>query len=154
MHRKTRLQPQAPPGRVSRPAAKPGRRPPPADSVQAETEKRLQAQLNIALEQRVAERTAELRKAVAQLEQSEAMIQTLFRISKKLNATLDIDTLMDELAREAIEIVCGESGFAGLRTAEGMTVRKYFRQGTAIPFEHTWPVGQDIPGWVLKYKVP
>ena len=110
--------------------------------------------LNAELEQRVNERTVELRAAVAQLKQSEATIQTLFRISNKLNATLEVDTILDELAQEAIRIVNGESGFAGLRTADGMTVRKYFRQGVAIPFEHTWPLGQGIPGWVLQYKVP
>jgi len=110
--------------------------------------------LNAELEQRVSERTAELRAAVAQLKQSEATIQTLFRISKKLNATLDVDTILDELAQEAIRIVDGESGFAGLCTADGMTVRKYFRQGAAIPFEYTWPLGHGIPGWVLQHKVP
>ncbi|MFZ0534904.1 MAG: GAF domain-containing protein [Anaerolineales bacterium] len=110
--------------------------------------------LNAQLEQRVSERTVELQSAVAQLKQSEEMIQTLFRISKKLNATLDVETILDELAQEAIRIVSGESGFAGLRTNDGMTVRKYFRQGVAIPFEHTWPLGSGIPGWVLKNKVP
>jgi PAS domain S-box-containing protein len=110
--------------------------------------------LNAELEQRVSERTSELSEAVAQLKQSEATIQALFRISNKLNATLKASTILDELAQEAIRIVNGESGFAGLRTAEGMTVRKYFRQGVAIPFEHTWPLGEGIPGWVLQYKVP
>ena len=110
--------------------------------------------LNAELEQRVSERTAELSAAVVQLEQSEAMIQTLFRISKELNATLEVDTILDELAQAAIRIVDGESGFAGLRTADGMTVRKYFRQGAAIPFEYTWPPGHGVPGWVLKHKVP
>ena len=71
-----------------------------------------------------------------------------------MNATLDVDTILDELAQEAIRIVNGESGFAGLRTAAGMTVHKYFRQGVAIPFEYTWPPGQGIPGWVLEHKVP
>jgi PAS domain S-box-containing protein len=110
--------------------------------------------LNAELEQRVSERTAELSTAVEQLRQSEAMIQTLFRISKELNATLEVDTILDELAQAAIQIVNGESGFAGLRTADGMTVRKYFRQGTTIPFEYTWPPGHGIPGWVLEHKVP
>jgi PAS domain S-box-containing protein len=110
--------------------------------------------LNTELEQHVSERTAELRAAVVQLQQSEATIQTLFRISKKLNATLEVDTILDELAQEAIRLVNGESGFAGLRTADGMTVRKYFQQGVAIPFEYVWPPGIGIPGWVLQYKAP
>src|SRR5512133_1435359 len=110
--------------------------------------------LNAELEQRVSERTTELSEAGAQLKQSEATIQALFRISNKLNATLEVRTILDELAQEAIRIVNGESGFAGLRTAEGMTVRKYFRRGIAIPFEYTWPPGEGIPGWVLQYKVP
>jgi signal transduction histidine kinase len=95
-----------------------------------------------------------LRTAVSQLKQSEATIQTQFRISNKLNATLDVDNILDALAQEAIRIVNGESGFAGLRTADGMSVRKYFHNGVAMPFEYTWPVGQGIPGWVLKHKVP
>jgi PAS domain S-box-containing protein len=110
--------------------------------------------LTAELEQCVSERTVELRAAITQLKQSEATILTLFRISNKLNATLDVGTILDELAQEAIRIVNGESGFAGLCTADGMSVRKYFRQGVAILFEHTWPLGQGIPGWVLKYKVP
>ena len=52
------------------------------------------------------------------------MIQSLFRISNKLNATLDLDNILDELAQEAIRIVDGEEGFAGLRTEDGMTVHK------------------------------
>ena len=110
--------------------------------------------LNVELEQRVNIRTSELSAAIVQLKQSEATIQTLFRISNKLNATLDVGTILDELAQEAIRIVHGESGFAGLRTIEGMAVRKYFHQGVAIPFEFTWPSGQGIPGWVLQYKIP
>ncbi len=110
--------------------------------------------LNAELEQRVSERTFELRTAVAELKQSESTVQTLFRISNKLNATLEVDTILDELAQEAIRIVNGESGFAGLRTADGMTIRKYFQQGVAGSFEYTWPLGKGIPGWVLKHKVP
>lgn len=111
-------------------------------------------QLNTELEQRVSERTVELSAAIGDLKQSEATVQTLFRISNKLNATLEVNTILDELAQEAIRIVNGESGFAGLRTTDGMTVRKYFKQGEVILFEHTWPPGQGIPGWVLEHKVP
>jgi PAS domain S-box-containing protein len=91
---------------------------------------------------------------VERLKQSEATVQTLFRISNQLNATLEVDTILDVLALEAIQIVKGESGFAGLRTEGGMMVRKYFRRGEAIPFDYTWQIGEDIPGWVLANKVP
>ena len=78
-----------------------------------------------------------LDETVEKLQQSEAMVRTLFRISKKLNATLNVGSLLDDLAQEAIQIVGGESGFAGLCTADGMTVHKYFRRGQAIPFDYT-----------------
>jgi PAS domain S-box-containing protein len=110
--------------------------------------------LNTELEQRVNDRTYELSEAVTKLQQSETTVQTLFRISKELNTTLEVNTILDALAQEAIQIVDGESGFAGLRTTEGMTVRKYFLRGVPHPFEYTWPSGKGIPGWVLKNKVP
>ena len=110
--------------------------------------------LNSVLEQRVNERTAELSSAITQLKQSETTIQTLFRISNKLNATMDVDTILDELAQEAIQIVNGERGFAGLRTVNGMTVRKYFWKGAAVSYDYSWPLGEGIPGWVLRYKIP
>jgi signal transduction histidine kinase len=98
--------------------------------------------------------TTELQETLAQLKQTEEVIQTLFRVSNKLNATLDVELILDTLAQEAIRIVNGESGFAGLRTPEGMSVHRYFQDGVAIPFEYTWQLGEGIPGWVLKYKVP
>jgi PAS domain S-box-containing protein len=110
--------------------------------------------LNAELEQRVIERTGELTAAVTQLKQSEGTVQTLFRISKKLNATLDVTTILDDLTQEAIQIVNGESGFAGLRIGDSMTVRKYFWRGISSSFEYDWPLGQGIPGWVLKHKAP
>ena len=96
----------------------------------------------------------ELEETLSQLKQSEDVIQGLFRVSNKLNATLDVTTILDTLAKEAIKMVDGGSGFAGLSTANGMSVQNYFQDGEVIPFEHTWKVGEGIPGWVLKYKVP
>ena len=95
-----------------------------------------------------------LDEAIAHLKQSDEMIQSLFRVSNKKNSTLDVELILDTLAQEAIQMVNGESGCAGLRTAEGMVIHKYFRDGVAVPFEYTWQQGESIPGWVLKYKVP
>lgn len=109
--------------------------------------------MNSELEEHVNERTVELHEIVSQLKISETMVQTLFRISTNLNSTLDIDFILDELAQESTKIVNGESGFAGLRTVDGMVVDKYFCKGETLPFKHTWPSGQGIPGWVLQHKI-
>ncbi len=76
----------------------------------------------------------------------------MFRISNNLNSTLDIATILEELALEAIRIVDADSGFAGLCTSEGMVSTKYFRKGTSEPFEHLWASGAGVPGWVLEHK--
>jgi PAS domain S-box-containing protein len=96
----------------------------------------------------------ELHEALDQLKLSEEINQSIFRISNKLNATLDVETILETLAQEAIQMVDGESGFAGLNTSAGMEVRKYYENGEEISFDHIWPLGEGIPGWVLKYKVP
>ena len=111
-------------------------------------------ELNVELEHRVDARTFELRAAINRLKLSETTLQTLFRFSNNLNSTLDIRMIVDELAEEAVRIVGGESGFAGLCTREGMTSHRYFRDGVGVPFEHVWVSGQGVPGWTLKYKVP
>lgn len=106
------------------------------------------------LENQIGKGSAELDDAMEHLKQSDELIQALFRISNRLNATLDLDQILDTLAQEAIQLVNGESGFAGLRVGDAMTVKKYYSLGSEIPFEHTWATGDGIPGWVLKYKVP
>ncbi len=124
------------------------------ESIEKSRFKQENQRLKAELDQRAGNGSDELQGTLAQLKQTEDVIQTLFRVSNELNATLDVELILDTLAQEAIQIVNGESGFAGLRTPEGMRVHGYFQDGAAIPFEYTWPLGEGIPGWVLKYKVP
>jgi PAS domain S-box-containing protein len=111
-------------------------------------------QLKTELEKHNDSEPKELHEALVQLKLSEETNQNLFRISNKLNATLDVETILGTLAQEAIQMVDGESGFAGLKTNAGMEVRKYYEHGEEISFDHVWALGEGIPGWVLKYKVP
>ena len=118
-------------------------------------------QLNESLEQRVAARTAELdtairtlRSEIAERRRAEEIARVLIRIGIKLNSTLDLDTILSELTQEAIALIDAESGFAGLRRPEGMNVRAYFSRGQKLAFEHIWPPGQGMPGWVLLNKQP
>ncbi len=91
---------------------------------------------------------------VTERRQAEDTTRAFLRISEKLNATLDVDRLMDELVVEAIALVNAESGCAGLRTPEGMECHRYFHRGEVVPLEYRWPAGHGLPGWVLKHKVP
>lgn len=117
--------------------------------------------LNSALEARVEQRTyelseayEELRREVAERTRAEETMRTLLHISSELNSTLDVSSVLDILMREAIRLMGGVRGFAGLRTARGMTVLKMFEQAAPRPFEYTWERGRGLPGWVLEHAKP
>lgn len=84
---------------------------------------------------------------------AEETLRALFEISQKLNATLDLDKLLDNLVLEAIELCEAESGCAGLRRPEGMVCERYFRSSEFVPFRYCWPPGHGIPGWLLVHRV-
>jgi len=81
----------------------------------------------------------------------ERSLMSLLRISDKLNSTHDLDSLLDTLIEQVLELTDAESGCAGLRTAKGMSGGRY-RQGMGVVHmrsecspETGWP------GWVLTH---
>jgi len=91
---------------------------------------------------------------ITERKEAEDTVRALLRISEKLNASLDVDTLMDDLVREALELVGAESGCSGLRSPEGMVCRKYFQQSRIIPLDYCWAPGQGLAGWLMNHGVP
>jgi len=108
--------------------------------------------LNLKLGEQVEESSVKLRAALVRTKRSEATLRALYRISNQLNSTLNIENILNQLAQEAIRMVGGENGFAGLAADQGMTVQRFFHQGKVEPFEHFWATGQGVPGWVLKHR--
>jgi len=90
---------------------------------------------------------------ITERKQAEETIQSLLRIGKRLNSTLNLNILMDALVEETIKLACAESGYSGLRTPEGMVSQKYFQNSTILPFKYHWPPGQGLPGWLILHKV-
>jgi signal transduction histidine kinase/CheY-like chemotaxis protein len=86
--------------------------------------------------------------------EAEETVRSLLGVGAKLNSTLEVDSLLDILAREAMQLVGAGGGLAGLRTAEGMACHRYFRNGESVPFEGCWPRGHGLPGWVLDHGRP
>lgn len=85
---------------------------------------------------------------------AEDSLQTLFRISQRLHTTLDLDTLLTHLVEESLQLVGAEAGCAGLRTPAGLACQTYIRRTGAEPFEHCWPSGSGLPGWLLDHHRP
>ncbi len=117
--------------------------------------------LNSELEQRVEARTRELSQAykdltkeVVERSRAEEMTRALLRISNKLNSTLDVENALDVLIQEAIRMVDGSSGFAGLHIANKMKMLKYHANGKSVPLEYEWDAGKGLPGWVLEHGAP
>lgn len=85
---------------------------------------------------------------------AEVDLRSLLRIGAALHSTLDVDSLLDALIVEVINLTNAEGGCAGLRTPEGVACRKYFSGSESVPFEYCWPPGVGWPGWVMVHKVP
>lgn len=86
--------------------------------------------------------------------EAETRIAALLRISRKLNSTLDQGTLLDELVRESIALLTAEAGCAGVRVGDELQCHSYHTRQSRTIFEHRWPAGQGLPGWVLEHKAP
>jgi K+-sensing histidine kinase KdpD len=81
----------------------------------------------------------------------EHSLASLLRISEKLNSTFDLESLLDALVEEALEMTEAKSGCAGLRTAKGL-LSDHFREETGIvPFTYDCGPGIGWAGWVLTH---
>jgi PAS domain S-box-containing protein len=83
---------------------------------------------------------------------AEETIAALMRISQTLNSTLELDPLLDALVTEAVELLDGMSGRAGLRSPAGMECHRCFRNGGLARCGAAWPAGVGLAGWVLEHK--
>jgi PAS domain S-box-containing protein len=91
---------------------------------------------------------------ITQRKLAEETVRMLLRISERLNSTLEVDTLLDVLVGEAIQIVDAESGVSGLYTPQGMVCHKYLHKGEFVSLENCWRPMQGLPGYLIADKAP
>ncbi len=82
-------------------------------------------------------------------ENVEQALASLLRISDRLNSTFDLESLLDALVKQALELAGAETGCAGLRTARGMSCNHFLRGTETIPFVYDCGPGIGWPGWAL-----
>jgi GAF domain-containing protein len=83
-------------------------------------------------------------------EQLEHSLTSLLRTSETLNSTFDLNSLLDALVEEVLELTGAESGCAGLRTAQGMS-SDHLLHGKGIVPSYFGKAATGWSGWVLTH---
>jgi PAS domain S-box-containing protein len=86
------------------------------------------------------------------LRRQEATVRSLFHLAKTLTSTLDLQTILDLLNFQSINLVRAQAGCAGLRTEQGLACESFFHEGIRQEMHLAWPPGVGIPGRVLESK--
>jgi PAS domain S-box-containing protein len=92
-----------------------------------------------------------VRDVTAQKE-TEHSLRSLLRMSDKLNSASDLDSLLDTLVGELLDLTGAESGCAGLRTSNGMSCGHFFQGLRVVPLTYTCASGAGWAGWLLEHR--
>ncbi len=84
-------------------------------------------------------------------EQLEHPLTSLLRISEKLNSTFDLDSLLDALVEEVLDLTGAESGCAGMRTGQVMSCDHFLHEKSIVPLTYFGKPDVGWSGWVLMH---
>jgi two-component system sensor histidine kinase KdpD len=82
---------------------------------------------------------------------TEHSLKSLLRLSEKLNSTPDLDSLLDSLVEQLLELTGAESGCAGLRTSQGMSCSHFLQGPRVVPLAYHCAPGMGWAGWLLAH---
>jgi K+-sensing histidine kinase KdpD len=72
-------------------------------------------------------------------------------LSEKLNSAPDLDSLLDSLVEQLLDLTGSESGCAGLRTSQGMSCSHFFQGPRVVPLAYHCAPGVGWAGWLLAH---
>jgi K+-sensing histidine kinase KdpD len=84
-------------------------------------------------------------------QETEHSLRSLLRLSDKLNSAPDLDSLLDTLVEQLLELTGAESGCAGLRTSRGMSCGHFFQGPRVVPLAYYCAPGVGWAGWLLAH---
>jgi hypothetical protein len=82
---------------------------------------------------------------------TEHSLRSLLRLSEKLNSAPDLDSLLDSLVEQLLDLTGSESGCAGLRTSQGMSCSHFFQGPRVVPLAYHCAPGVGWAGWLLAH---
>jgi PAS domain S-box-containing protein len=94
---------------------------------------------------------AVIRDVTAQKE-AERSLRSLIRMGDKLNSAPELESLLDRLVEQLLELTGAESGCAGLRTSQGMSCNHFFQGSTVVPLTYHCVPGVGWAGWLLEHR--
>jgi PAS domain S-box-containing protein len=111
------------------------------------------------LEQRVAERTEDLRQALDQLTAEHGRVETLFRITSELSASLDLDRVLNRALTLVVEAIGAPRGSIMLVDQEtnALIHRAALGRTPALPTGGeltSYRRGNGLAGWVIQKRKP
>ena len=86
--------------------------------------------------------------------ETERSLGSLLRMSEKLNSEPDLDSLLDRLVEQLLELTGAESGCAGWRTSQGMWCDHFFQGSGVVPLIYDCASGVGWAGWLLEHGRP
>ena len=78
-------------------------------------------------------------------------LKSLLRLSDSLNSIFDLDTLLDALVEQMLELTNAQTGCAGLRTPKGITFRHLLQGSRIVAVMQEVGPGSGWSGWVLTH---
>ncbi len=96
----------------------------------------------------------ERKKNEEEIKQKNKQLLLLSKASTEINKVLDLDTILQQLVKIAIELTGSTSGASALYENDKMVFRTYNNKGKIIPIDFEFEKGYGVPGWVIKNKKP
>jgi two-component system, OmpR family, sensor histidine kinase KdpD len=83
---------------------------------------------------------------------TEHSLRSLLRLSEKLNSAPDLDSLLDGLVEQLLELTGAESGCAGMRTSQGMSCSHFLQGPRVVPLTYDCASGVGWAGWLIQHR--
>ena len=81
-------------------------------------------------------------------------LEVLARVSRKINAVLEIPTVLRQLVAAALKLTGAGGGAAAVLLDGKMVFEEYHKGSQVLPVDYCFSEGYGVAGWVIKIRAP